>query len=138
MNLLAFFKKMSVELTEKNAKAEKAVDGEAPLSTPPASLLELFSMASKLDILYMMIGTFCAFLGGISIPIFNFLFGEMLDNVNSDPDSFDKAVEETAILFAIVGGISVFIGTIQIYGWTVAGERQAQRFRERYVDAILR
>lgn len=126
---------MSVELTEKNAKT---VDTEAAPTTPPASLSELFSMASKLDVVYMMIGTFCAFLGGVSIPLFNYLFGQMLDNVNDDPDSFDNAVKETAIAFAIVGGISVLIGTIQIYGWTVAGERQAQRFRENYVDAILR
>ncbi len=27
--------------------------------------------------------------------------------------------------------------TLQVYGWTLSGERQTQKFRERYVNAIL-
>ena len=62
----------------------------------------------------------------------------MLDNINGNPDDFDKAIRDTATAFAIVGAICVLIGTVQIYCWTAAGERQAQRFRQKYVDAILR
>lgn len=134
---------MVVELTEAKGSVEKSAesDDSKPVMTVeivPASFLEQFSEAKGFDYLYMLIGTIAAFLEGASIPLFNFLFGTMLDDINGDPASFDKAIKDTAISFAVVGAIAVVIGTIQIYCWTVAGERQAQRFRKKYVDAILR
>jgi ATP-binding cassette subfamily B (MDR/TAP) protein 1 len=146
---------MEVELPEKNDKA-KAVPEPAKEELPPVSISKLFSSADFLDYVYMTIGLLAALGSGVSMPAFSVLFGMMLDNINGNPEKFDKTVANTAIAFAIVGGINLFIGALevslvnnmndvlltlwwsQVYCFTAAAERQAQRLRELYVNAILR
>jgi len=74
---------------------------------------------------------------GISIPFFNVLFGKMLDALNTDPTSFSDRIKGIALAFVGVAAINVVSGIMQIACWTHTGERQSQKFRERYVKAIL-
>lgn len=52
-------------------------------------------------------------------------------------DTFQDAIDYLAVVFVIIGAISTLAGYFQVTYWATTGERQAQRFRERYVQAIL-
>ena len=41
------------------------------------------------------------------------------------------------VSFVIVACANVVSGVMQVYFWSAAGERQCQRFREKYVKSIL-
>eukprot|EP01034_Spumella_vulgaris_P034639 gene34639-42727_t len=61
----------------------------------------------------------------------------MLNTLNDSPDSFEKAIAKICIIFVILAAINLFSGFLQVWCWTSTGERQTQKFRERYVNAIL-
>ena len=42
------------------------------------------------------------------------------------------------MVFVVVGAISMVCGFTFVLAWTIAGERQALRIKEAYVQAILR
>jgi ATP-binding cassette, subfamily B (MDR/TAP), member 1 len=102
-----------------------------------ASLSDAFYFATPSDYVYAFFGSLGAFLVGCSIPIFNVIFGEMLDNLNKGEDALQKAVNSVAMIFAIMAGGALIIGTLQVYCWSTFGERQTQRMREAYVKSLL-
>ena len=61
----------------------------------------------------------------------------MLDALNTEPDSFQERIKGIALAFVGVAAINLLSGWLQVYCWSVAGERQAQKLREKYVRAIL-
>ena len=75
-----------------NAKAPApAVEAQALMGTPKeggnsssrtATFQQLFSQADSLDVTYMVLGTVGSMVTGVSLPIFNVLFGQMLDSLN--------------------------------------------------------
>ena len=75
---------------------------------------------------------------GLSMPYTNILFGRMVDSLNEDPDSFSDAVESVALSFVYVSCVNLVSATLMAGCWGMAGERQAQRLREKYVRSILR
>ena len=117
---------------------DEPVKEEKNAEPPPISLLKLYSEAHGLEFILLIIGSFCAIICGAAFPAFNILFGQMLDNINKSPSSFDTAVKNTAISLTVVGAISFVLGIVQVYTFTAVGERVTQRIRERYVNAILR
>lgn len=123
------------QITKKDDKEDtSAISSEL---TSAASLFELFSMAEPLDYLLMFCGTLGAIVTGISLPFFNVLFGRMLDALNADPSSFEVQVRMIALSFVGVAGANVISGYCQVACWSITGERQTQKFRERYVRAVL-
>lgn len=102
-----------------------------------ATWAQVFSTADAYDIVLMALGVIGALITGISIPFFNVLFGEMLDALNTDPGSFQERISSIALAFVGVSAINLVSGWLQVYGWSVAGERQTQKLREKYVRAIL-
>mmetsp|Transcript_36408 Transcript_36408/g.37087 ORF Transcript_36408/g.37087 Transcript_36408/m.37087 type:complete len:182 (-) Transcript_36408:8-553(-) len=107
-------------------------------SPPNADFKELFSTANSFDYLMMFIGSISGIVTGLSLPYFNILFGQMLDGLNEDPNNFSDIIVFLTYQFIAVAGVNFVSGTLQIACWTIAGERQAQRLRERYVNSILR
>jgi ATP-binding cassette subfamily B (MDR/TAP) protein 1 len=118
-----------------------APTGEKPSesvdTSKTASLSQVFSNAECLDYIYMIIGSLGAIVTGLSIPFFNILFGEILDAVNTNPDDFQKRINTLCLSFTVVAGANLLSGFLQVYCWTATGERQCQRFREKYVASIL-
>ena len=47
---------------------------------------------------------------GVSLPIFNVLFGQMLDKLNSPGASFQSVVNELCLVFVYIGIANVFTG----------------------------
>lgn len=101
------------------------------------SLSDAFYFASFSDYMYAFFGSFGAILVGCSIPIFNVIFGRMLNNLNSGPDELQDAVNFVAMIFAIMAGGALIVGTLQVYCWSTFGERQTQKMREAYVSSLL-
>jgi ATP-binding cassette subfamily B (MDR/TAP) protein 1 len=85
----------------------------------------------------MTFGTLGGIGTGCALPIFNVLFGKMLDNLNSSGGSFSDGINQLCILFIYIAAGALITGFIQVYFWSIAGDRQTQKFRMRYVRCIL-
>eukprot|EP01039_Chlorochromonas_danica_P005641 gene5641-6223_t len=105
--------------------------------TKRASYSQTFSNADHYDFLLMFVGTVGALAVGCTMPVTNAILGQMLDALNKNPDSFADKVDILCIAYVIIGVVSMLAGYLQVYCWTATGERQTQRFRERYVNALL-
>lgn len=108
-----------------------------PPETSNASLRDALYYAEPYDYVLMFFGGLGAFLTGVSIPAFNILFGRILDSLNDDTQDFQKGINQISILFAILAAIALFTGTLQVYAWSVVGERQTQKLREAFVKSML-
>lgn len=105
-----------------------------------ATVLQLFSNATFVDYVFMSMGTFGGIVTGGCLPTFCILFGQMLDKLNTvtgGPDAIKQEVDSVCILFVILGCINIVSGLFQVIGWTVAGERQVQKLRSKYVNSII-
>ena len=134
----------SEEGKEKDAKSsasdleEKILkDLAEELKTKSASYRELFSTADGFDFFLMFVGTCAAVATGVTLPVTNYLFGDMLDSLNTDPNSFGDAIQGLVLKFVYVSVASLTASTVQLTCWAVSGERQVQKIREAYVKSIL-
>jgi hypothetical protein len=78
------------------------------------SIRDIFQFTTKLDVLYMTVGGIGAMITGISIPLFNVLFGEILDELNADGSNLQEGVNKVALIFAIFAVIDFFTGMAQV------------------------
>lgn len=112
----------------------------APTAEPVPSLSFFafyFRHADALDLLMMFIGVVGGLVTGALIPFFQWLFGRMLDSLNTGEDIVE-AVSTVAIQFAYMAVVAFVMGHLQVWGWSVYGERQVARIRGLYVKALLR
>ena len=72
------------------------------------------------------------------MPAFNLVFGQMIDELNTGKKSLEEAVRTLVIIFAVISGLTFFTGYLHAALWTISGERQSQRLREKYVKSLLR
>jgi len=126
-----------IELSDVEAKVGKQerIEGDAD---DVGTFAELFMYADKIDICMMTAGSIGGLLTGFALPLFNVIFGEMLDALNSDPGSFSRRINSISVIFVLVGVGNIASGMMQVVFWTKAGENMSQKFREAYVTAILR
>mmetsp|Transcript_6665 Transcript_6665/g.5977 ORF Transcript_6665/g.5977 Transcript_6665/m.5977 type:complete len:442 (-) Transcript_6665:288-1613(-) len=106
-------------------------------NTKPATIYQLFGTADGYDIFLMIIGTIGGIITGICLPVFCILFGRILDSLNKEKSDIGPTVDSICITFVLVGVVNIFSGLMQVVGWTIAGERQAQRLRASYVRSVL-
>ena len=121
---------------------------------------QVFSNADWIDFVLILFGTFGALVVGVSNPAMDLLFGRILNSLNNS-DEFMDDIDTLCLYLVIIAGFNFVAGFLQvrmstillfiflirlylhiklqaqIYCWTRTGERQAQRFRECYVNAIL-
>jgi ATP-binding cassette, subfamily B (MDR/TAP), member 1 len=105
--------------------------------------MSLFRFASRLDWVFLTGAAISSIAFGCSIPVLTFLFGNVTDifsarelGVISD-EEFTKAVnEQVYYLLALAAGtfLLMWVGSCL---WTIAGERQTQRFRQEYLKAFV-
>jgi hypothetical protein len=79
-----------------------------------ASLSELFGNATAYDYFLMFVGSLGGIVTGVSIPLFNVLFGRILDALNDDPDAFSKAISNLCISFVVIAIANFFTGLFQV------------------------
>ena len=124
------------EKTKEKSVVAKAEDTETTPTTKSATVFELFGEADILDYGLMALGTIGALGTGAALPVFCILFGQILDNLNSG-GNLQQEVDKVVILFIILACGNLVVSFVQVVGWTITGERQAQKFRTKYVRAVL-
>jgi hypothetical protein len=97
----------------KNRMSE-AVQSKEDGKARPFKIIGTFKYAECRDYVYMIVGALTACVTGASIPFFNVLFGKIIDRLNGDANSFQKGVNEVALVFAIMAGIDFFTGFLQV------------------------
>jgi ATP-binding cassette subfamily B (MDR/TAP) protein 1 len=109
----------------------------------------LFSVnPEKGDILLLLVGTVCAIAAGIPFPLLGLLFGQLVDDLNSNSCSTSSTGASTAsteasvrqkVLYVIYISIANFALTYLHSGaWSLFGERLVRRLRRSYLSSLLR
>jgi len=62
----------------------------------------------------MSVGVLSSVVTGVSLPVFNILFGQMINTLNTDPNSFSDEVDKTCIYMVIVAGANIVAGFAQV------------------------
>ena len=94
-----------VELAGPSVKSIKNLVDESPSvgagagDEITATFAQMFGEADNMDIAYMMIGSLGGIITGLSLPFFNVLFGEMLDNLNDDGSNFRDQINKVCVAF---------------------------------------
>lgn len=122
---------------KKEKVKEKITEINKNQSQSSGSLSEVFSFSSGTDYVYMTMGSLGAIGVGCAMPVFNIVFGRMLDNLNKGTDELQESVNKVAMIFAIMAAAAFFVGILQVYCWSTFGERLTQKMREAYVRSIL-
>jgi len=123
------------------------------------SIFLLFGTADIIDIIAITFGSLAAFVSGMMVPYFNYEFANLINAANSD--NFNHKIPKLCEILLALSVIAIVAGTIQvrkfprldihsslalgnnidylyssqpqIVGWTISGERQSQRIRERVI-----
>ncbi|MCO5597338.1 hypothetical protein L7F22_051414 [Adiantum nelumboides] len=110
----------------------------AQLSVP---FWRLFSFANSFDVLLIVLGTVGGLLSGTPLPLCAFLFGKVLDEVNfakTDIHVQQRRMDKVHCPLSLSLSLSLSFPLIQVACWMSVGERQAERMRCRYLQALLR
>lgn len=78
------------------------------------SVRDVFQFTTSVDVVYMTVGGIGAIITGLSIPTFNILFGEILDELNDDGSNLQEGVNKVAMIFAIFAAGNLFTGMAQV------------------------
>jgi ATP-binding cassette subfamily B (MDR/TAP) protein 1 len=124
--------KLDVVPTEANGNESNNQQEE----TPAATIYELYQYADSVDLFFMFFGTAGAMASGFCQPAFCLLFGYALDDLNSS-NNIEQSINTLVVYLVILGIGNFIVATIETGCWGITGERQAQKFRENYVKAIL-
>lgn len=100
---------------------------------------KLFSLADRLDVFLMIVGTIGATANGLSQPLMTLIFGQLINSFgSSDQSNVVKQVSKVAIDFLYLAVGTAIASFLQVTSWMVTGERQATRIRSLYLKTILR
>ncbi len=99
--------------TKSDAKYEKV---EANDSKPEkATFAEFYQYADSYDIFLMIVGTTSAILSGFCQPVFCFLFGTALNNLNSG--NIQGSIDELVVYLVILGCGNFVVATAAATCW---------------------
>ncbi|KAJ5102917.1 hypothetical protein N7532_003446 [Penicillium argentinense] len=105
---------------------------------------------TNFDIVLLIAGIICAIASGIPFPLLGIIFGQLIDNFNSEScsssESLDAATQASyqsevngKILYVLYLAIAQFgFMYIHLVCWSMGGARLAQRLREQYFKNLLR
>ncbi|KAM0053899.1 putative ABC-type xenobiotic transporter [Helianthus debilis subsp. tardiflorus] len=115
--------------------------GKGKERTDTVPFYQLFAFADVTDYMLMMIGSVSAMGNGLSMPLMNFLLGDLINSfgqTQSNTNHIVNVVSKVTLKFvylAVGCGVASFL---QVSSWTITGERQAARIRSLYLKNILR
>lgn len=74
----------------------------------------MFSNADWVDYFHMSLGTLGGIITGLSLPAFNFLFGRILNTLNSTGSSFSEKINTLCVYFVIIAAFNIVSGFLQV------------------------
>uniref|UniRef100_A0A7S0USK3 ATP-binding cassette transporter n=1 Tax=Polytomella parva TaxID=51329 RepID=A0A7S0USK3_9CHLO len=110
---------------------------EKPDPVEPLKYFELFSDASHLEKLLIIVGVICALAAGALLPVYSIFFGDFTNAFGHPTIHLMDIVNELSLKFLYLGigaGISAYASTY-ISTWTAA--RQASRLNYKFLSATL-
>ncbi|EAS04625.2 ABC transporter family protein (macronuclear) [Tetrahymena thermophila SB210] len=123
----------NLEKPTQNYEDQEVADGKIPF-------WHLFKLASKTDIILVVLGSLASVINGCLQPLFGLLFGEMAQKF-SPGYSADAVVDNCrtiALWFVGIGAISFILSIFMMYFWISVGQRQAIKFRLEYFKSLLK
>nr|GMD08275.1 ABC transporter B family member 9-like [Ipomoea batatas] len=124
--------------SEERGESKKLVSGKDD-ETTKVGFYKLFSLADRVDVVLMVVGTLAAIAAGMSQPFMTVIFGDLINSFGTvaSPHLVHviSGLSLNFVYLAIGSGIASFL---QMSCWVVTGERQAARIRGMYLKAILR
>eukprot|EP00250_Pteridium_aquilinum_P017054 c23431_g2_i2 orf=424-4389(+) len=126
------------EESERRKKEGGAAEGRKK-EEEVVHLRSLFALSDGYDMVLMIIGSIGALLAGASLPFAAYLFGHVLDSMAwSDARTQLHRMSQAALHSLFVGLVSAVGYFFQVSCWMTTGERQADRIRFLYLQALLR
>ncbi|KAK6365515.1 uncharacterized protein PV06_10562 [Exophiala oligosperma] len=103
---------------------------------------------SRLDILFLAIGTLSAIASGVPFPLIGIIFGQLIDDFNSatcdvqeqnsDAHDYQGNVDSRILLILYLAIAQFVLIYTHLSCWSLSGARLAQRLRESYLKNLLR
>lgn len=78
------------------------------------SIFEILTIHELSDLLLMLFGFLAAIVTGASIPIFNVLMGQLINEINDENTGFGSSVTLLVHALLALAGINLCSGTIQV------------------------
>ena len=120
----------------KEAKSEKEIK-EGKDGKDLASIQDCLLLADSSDYMWLTIGILGAAINGVGDPLMMVLFGEGMENLSGTGDML-KAMSRVSIYMTILGCILHVAGTVQYAGMTIFAQRQSERFKRQWFQAVMR
>ncbi|KAI9011907.1 putative ABC transporter protein [Phycomyces nitens] len=108
---------------------------------PAVPVHKLFSFASPLDFVLISIACICSAGIGAIHPASIIFFGAFLENLTeqlSNPTDLLNATMPLILIYVYIGTGTLVAAYIARACWTITGENQTRRIRQRYMHAVLR
>mmetsp|Transcript_10713 Transcript_10713/g.25404 ORF Transcript_10713/g.25404 Transcript_10713/m.25404 type:complete len:1267 (+) Transcript_10713:289-4089(+) len=99
------------------------------------SYFKLFRYASVFDVVCMCLGTLGGMANGAALPVWAYLFGDLLESIAGDIDM--KKVEGIALSFLYLALGAAVVSYLQMGLWILVGTRQARAIRIHYLRSVL-
>ena len=100
------------------------------------------------DLTLLVVGLISSIAAGVPFPLMGIVFGQLVDDLNSatcsaetqvtDPDLYQSQINEKVKLVVYIGIAHFSLIYIYTVCWNLAGERLAQRIRDKYFKNLLR
>eukprot|EP00443_Scrippsiella_acuminata_P089370 CAMPEP_0115398044 /NCGR_PEP_ID=MMETSP0271-20121206/14118_1 /TAXON_ID=71861 /ORGANISM="Scrippsiella trochoidea, Strain CCMP3099" /LENGTH=1281 /DNA_ID=CAMNT_0002821813 /DNA_START=36 /DNA_END=3881 /DNA_ORIENTATION=- len=100
---------------------------------PPVSVGKMFSMASSLELLLLLLGTIGAFLNGAVNPAMIYVWGRMIDAVGPTGPSMAEQVK----MMLLIGVAALIASTMQAGCFRMFAQIQSDKMRKTYYETLL-
>ena len=119
---------------ENNNTENKEPGSESP--PPPPSLFRLAAM-NKPEIPALLLGSVSAAVAGAIMPLFGLLLAGMIKSFYKPPEELKKDTRFWALMFVVMGVVSLFTYPGRTYFFGVAGARLIKRVRMRTFERVV-
>ena len=119
------------------AAAEKKAEDDTE-DLPKVSCCEMFRFADSYDVFLMTIGTIGAIGAGGTLPLFSYVFGDVMNALNAGSGNIMDSITTLCLYFLYLGIGMFFCSWLEIQFWMMAAGNQAERMRAEYLRALMR
>ncbi|CAM8897209.1 unnamed protein product [Rhodiola kirilowii] len=114
-------------------------DAEDPSKeSPPQVPLSRLASLNKPEIPILLLGAVAALINGTIFPIFGILLSSCIESFFKPPRELSKDSKFWALMFVLLGGVSLIVIPVQGYFFSLAGCKLVRRIREMCFEKVVR